>query len=122
MQLQPGFAGALSQLTSLISAEGATVQATTIAGLYEVQGPTANMAQLAARARGQPGRPVCRPRTDRLGPDGAQRPGLHQRQRVAVERHLGHQCPRGLERHHRLGPSDCRRHRHGYRLQPSRPL
>ena len=46
LQLQPGFVGALSQLTPLITAEGATVQATTISGLYELQGPTANMAQL----------------------------------------------------------------------------
>ncbi len=47
LQLQPGSAGALSQLMPAIAAEGATVAPTTIAGLYTVQGPTANMGQLA---------------------------------------------------------------------------
>ena len=47
LQLQPGSAGALSQLMPLITAQGATVASTTISGLYTVQGPTANISQLA---------------------------------------------------------------------------
>ena len=47
LQFQPGSVGALSQLMPLIAAEGATVQATTISGLYTVQGPAANIGPLA---------------------------------------------------------------------------
>jgi hypothetical protein len=47
LQLQPGSLGALSQLMPLIAAEGATVQATTVSGLYTVQGPAANIGPLA---------------------------------------------------------------------------
>ena len=54
LQLQPGSVGALSQLTPLIAADGATIQATTIAGLYEVQGPTANLGQLALELSANP--------------------------------------------------------------------
>jgi hypothetical protein len=47
VQLQPGPGGSLSQLMPPITAAGATVQSTTISGLYEVQGPSASMAALA---------------------------------------------------------------------------
>ena len=122
VQLQPGSAGSLSQLTSLITAAGRDDPGDDDRRPLRSARPHREHGPARPRALRQPGRPVCRPRTDRLGPDGAQRPRLHQRRRVAVERHLGHQCSRGLERHHRLRRSDCRRHRHGYRLQPSRPL
>jgi hypothetical protein len=48
LQLQPGSAGAISQLMPLIAAEGATVQPTTISGLYTVEVPTADASQLDA--------------------------------------------------------------------------
>ncbi len=45
LQLEPGSVGAFSQLTPLIAAAGATVQTTTVAGLYELWVPAANMDQ-----------------------------------------------------------------------------
>ena len=54
VQFQPASVGALSQLTPLITAAGATVQATTISGLYEVQGPAANLNQLAEELSANP--------------------------------------------------------------------
>ncbi len=54
LQLQPGSVAALSQLTPVITAAGATVQATTIAGLYAVQGPAANLDQLAEALAANP--------------------------------------------------------------------
>ncbi|MGP0068264.1 MAG: hypothetical protein ACLQGP_32295, partial [Isosphaeraceae bacterium] len=54
VQLQPGDVGALSQLTPLISAADATVQATTISGLYELEGPAPIMAQLAEQLSASP--------------------------------------------------------------------
>ena len=54
LQLEPGSVEAISQLTSLIEAAGATVQATSVAGLYELQVPTAKMAQLALELSANP--------------------------------------------------------------------
>ena len=54
LQLEPGPVGAFSQLTALIAAEGATVQATTVAGLYELQVPTENITQLALNLAANP--------------------------------------------------------------------
>jgi subtilisin family serine protease len=54
VQLLPGDVGALSQLTPSITGAGATVQATTISGLYEVEGPASNMAQLAEELSANP--------------------------------------------------------------------
>ena len=54
LQLQPGSLGASSQLTALITAEGATVQATTVSGLYELHGPAANLDQLALELSANP--------------------------------------------------------------------
>ncbi len=54
LQLQPGSVGAISQLMPLIAAEGATVQATTVSGLYTVQGPAANLGQLAGELSANP--------------------------------------------------------------------
>jgi hypothetical protein len=54
VQLLPGDVGALSQLTPLIAAAGASVQATTISGLYTVEGPASNMAQLAEELTASP--------------------------------------------------------------------
>ncbi len=47
LQLKSGTSATLAQLTPLFTAAGATVHSTTISGLYEVEGPTANMAVLA---------------------------------------------------------------------------
>ena len=47
VQFQPGSSSALSQLTSELAAEGATLEATTVSGLYQVQVPGANGAQVA---------------------------------------------------------------------------
>ncbi len=54
VQLMPGSAGALSHLTPLITAAGASVQATTVSGLYEIQVPTANAGRLAALLSASP--------------------------------------------------------------------
>ena len=54
VQLEPGSIGAFSQLTPLIAAEGATVQATTVAGLYLFQVPTANIGQFARELAANP--------------------------------------------------------------------
>ena len=48
LQLQAVAPSALAALTPLITADGATIQATTVAGLYELQGPAAKMNQLAS--------------------------------------------------------------------------
>ena len=117
-----GPGGALSQLMPLITAAGATVQATTISGLYEVQGPAATWTSSPQELSANPAVQYADPAQTVQDLHGAQRPGLHQRRRVAAQRHLGHQCPRGLERHHRLGSGDRRRHRHRHRLQPPRPV
>ena len=47
VQLQPGVAGLSAQLIPLITAAGASVQRTTVPGLYVLQGPTASIGQLA---------------------------------------------------------------------------
>ena len=53
----------------LIAAEGATVQPTTISGLYTVEGPTANIGQLATELAANPAveyaQPVQTVRTSR---------------------------------------------------------
>jgi subtilisin family serine protease len=54
VQMLPGDVGALSQLTPLIAAAGASVQATTISGLYTVEGPAANMSRLAEALTASP--------------------------------------------------------------------
>ena len=54
LQLQPGSVAALSQLTPLITAADASLQATTIAGLYVLQGPAANMDPLAEALSANP--------------------------------------------------------------------
>src|SRR5271157_81523 len=46
LQFQKGSAATLQQLTPLLTAEGATVQATAISGLYQVQVPSANQGTL----------------------------------------------------------------------------
>ncbi len=55
VQLLPGSVADLSQISPLIAAAGATVQATTISGLYEVQGPAASMTGLAEELSSNPG-------------------------------------------------------------------
>ena len=47
VQIQPGSATALAQLTAQLTAEGATLQATTVSGLYVVQVPVTNVAQVS---------------------------------------------------------------------------
>ncbi len=47
VQIQPGSAMALAQLTAQLTAEGATLQATTVSGLYVVQVPVTNVAQVS---------------------------------------------------------------------------
>ena len=47
VQLRLGDTGAMTSLMPLMAASGATVASTTISGLYTVQGPAANMGQLA---------------------------------------------------------------------------
>ena len=54
LQLQPGSIGAISDLMPMIAAEGGSVQATTISGLYTVQVPTADATQLAAALSASP--------------------------------------------------------------------
>ncbi|HZW31329.1 MAG TPA: S8 family serine peptidase, partial [Isosphaeraceae bacterium] len=55
LQLQPGSASALAQVTPLITAAGGgDVQATTISGLYTVQVPSSNMAALARQLAADP--------------------------------------------------------------------
>ena len=54
VQLLPGSVVTMSQLTPLISAADATVQATTISGLYTLQGPAANLDQLAEELASNP--------------------------------------------------------------------
>jgi subtilisin family serine protease len=54
VQFEPGSAGALLQLASLITAEGVTLQATTVAGLYVLQGPVVDMGQLAHELSANP--------------------------------------------------------------------
>ena len=54
LQLQTDSTETLSQLTALVSAQGATIQATTVSGLYELQGPTANMSELARELAANP--------------------------------------------------------------------
>ena len=54
LQLQPGSLAALASLQTLISGNGATIEATTISGLYQLQVPTANMNQLAALLAANP--------------------------------------------------------------------
>ena len=62
----------LAQVTTLVAADAATIQATSISGLYELQVPAANMSQLAAAlaadsavAYAQPARTV----SDLIAPD-----------------------------------------------------
>ena len=47
LELKSGTGATLAQLMPLFTAADATVQSTTISGLYEVEGPTANMGALA---------------------------------------------------------------------------
>ena len=54
LQLEPGSLAAFPQLISLIQADGATVQATTIAGLFEIGVPTAKVDQLALELAANP--------------------------------------------------------------------
>ena len=54
LQLEPGSLAAFSQLTSLIEADGATVQTTTIAGLFELRVPAAKIDQLALELAANP--------------------------------------------------------------------
>ena len=54
VQLVPGSAGALSQLTPLITAKGASIQATPVSGLYEIHVPTAYAGQLAVELSASP--------------------------------------------------------------------
>ena len=54
LQLQPGSAGSVAALLPLIAAEGATVQPTTISGLYTVQVPGADASRLAAALSASP--------------------------------------------------------------------
>ncbi|MGP0066604.1 MAG: hypothetical protein ACLQGP_23820, partial [Isosphaeraceae bacterium] len=53
VQLRSG-SGALTQLMPLITSADATVQATTISGLYELEGPAPIMAQLAEQLSASP--------------------------------------------------------------------
>src|SRR5262249_30761521 len=55
LQLNSGTAAALAQLLPLVTAAGATLQSTTISGLYQVKGPTANIAALAKQLTTSPG-------------------------------------------------------------------
>ncbi len=48
LQLQPGSAGSIAPLLPVIAADGATVQSTTISGLYTVQVPAADASGLDA--------------------------------------------------------------------------
>jgi hypothetical protein len=48
LQLAPNAGAALSSLTQMIATAGATIQPTTISGLYVIEGPLANGPQLAA--------------------------------------------------------------------------
>ena len=54
VQIRPGSAGVLSQLTPFMSAAGATAQATTVPGLYELQVPAANAGPLAQELAANP--------------------------------------------------------------------
>ena len=47
--LQPGTGETLGSLNELISAAGASIQPTAIAGLYEVEGPAASIGSLASK-------------------------------------------------------------------------
>ena len=123
LQLDSATSTTLTQLMPLITAAGATVQSTTISGLYEVQGPSREHGAARPGALGQLGRAVRRPAADASQiatvPND---PDYTNGDEWAAQRHLGHQRPRGLERHHRLGQGDRRRHRHRHRLQRSRPV
>ena len=54
LQLQPTSSVALTQLMSLITSAGATVQSTTIPGLYQIAGASINMGPLAQQLSANP--------------------------------------------------------------------
>jgi subtilisin family serine protease len=54
VQLQPDASRALSQLAPLLATAGATVQPTSISGLYEVSGASAQIGQLASQLSASP--------------------------------------------------------------------
>ena len=50
----PNAGAALASLTQMITTAGATIQPTTISGLYVLQGPSSNVSQLAAELSANP--------------------------------------------------------------------
>ena len=113
LQLQPGSAGALVAVDAADRGRGRDGRRRRRSPAFtRCRAPPRTWASSPRSSSANPAVQYAAAGADGPGPDRAQRPGLHQRRRVAVERHLGHQCPRGLERHHRLGPGDRRRHRH----------
>ena len=109
LQLQPGSVGALSPLMPGSRPRARPSRRRRSPGSTRCRAPPRTWASsprssrptrpssTPARSRRSRSRPCPTTRTTPTAP-------------VAAQRHLGHQCPRGLERHHRLEPGDRRRH------------
>ncbi len=121
LQLKSATSATLAQLTPLFTAAGASVQATTISGLYEVSGPAANVAALAKQLSSssvvQSAAPIQMLQIATVPND----PSFTNGSQWGLNGTWGINAPTAWDTHHGLKYRDRRRHRHRHELQPSRP-
>ena len=123
LQLQPGSLGALASLQTLISEDGATIEATTISGLYELEGPAPIMAQLAAQLSASPAvayaQPALQTVQDQAVPDD---PDYANGDEWQLNGTWGINAPGAWNVTTGSDAGDRRRHRYRHELTTPRPL
>ena len=120
VQLQPGDAGALSTLLPAIAADGATIGATPVPGLYVVQGPAAAMGALGQALAASPGVAYAGPEhilSDAAAPND---PNYVNGSQWQLNGTWGINAPAAWNVTIGSDRRDRRRHRHGLELQPRR--